>query len=84
MSLPTATGALLLFGAVQARMIGHGFWMGERLQRMQLLGILFAAGGLVGLLLPGLSAPSLHGSILMLGAGQRRILVCGGVGCPGV
>ena len=83
-SLPTATGALLLFGAVQATMIGHGFWMGERLQRMQLLGILFAAGGLVGLLLPGLSAPSLHGSILMLGAGQCRILVCGGAGCPGV
>ena len=28
--LPAATGALLLFGAVQATMIGHGVWAGER------------------------------------------------------
>ena len=30
-SLPAATGALLLFGAVQATMICHGIWAGERL-----------------------------------------------------
>jgi drug/metabolite transporter (DMT)-like permease len=68
-SLPTAAGALLLFGAVQATMIGHGLWSGERLRRAQLAGLVLALGGLVGLLLPGLSAPPLTGSILMLGAG---------------
>lgn len=68
-NLPAATGALLLFGAVQATMIGHGVWTGERLQRAQLVGLMLAFGGLVGLLLPGLSAPPLYGSILMLGAG---------------
>ncbi len=68
-SLPAATGALLLFGAVQATMIGHGIWAGERLRRLQLVGLVLAFGGLVGLLLPGLSAPPLYGSILMLGAG---------------
>ena len=68
-SLPAATGALLLFGAVQATMIGHGVLTGERLQGLQLLGLMFAFGGLVGLLLPGLSAPSLSGSLLMLGSG---------------
>ncbi|MGD8674034.1 MAG: DMT family transporter [Thiogranum sp.] len=68
-SLPAASGALLLFGAVQATMIGHGIWTGERLQRLQLAGLLLALGGLVGLLLPGLSAPPLFGSLLMLGAG---------------
>jgi drug/metabolite transporter (DMT)-like permease len=68
-SLPAATGALLLFGAVQTTMIGYGVWTGERLLRLQLVGIVLAFGGLVGLLLPGLSAPPLHGSILMLGAG---------------
>ncbi len=68
-SLPAATGALLLFGAVQATMIGHGIWTGERLRRLQLVGLMLAFGGLVGLLLPGLSAPPLYGSILMLGAG---------------
>ena len=68
-SLPAATGALLLFGAVQATMIGHGIWAGERLRRLQLVGLVLAFGGIVGLLLPGLSAPPLYGSILMLGAG---------------
>jgi drug/metabolite transporter (DMT)-like permease len=68
-SLPTATGALLLFGAVQATMIGYGIWVGERLLKLQLLGLLLAFGGLVGLLLPGLTAPPLSGSILMLVAG---------------
>lgn len=68
-SLPAATGALLLFGAVQTTMIGHGVWAGERLLRLQLIGLMLAFGGLVGLLLPGLSAPPLYGSVLMLGAG---------------
>lgn len=69
MSLPAATGALLLFGAVQTTMIGYGIWSGERLLRLQLAGLILAVGGLVGLLLPGLSTPPLHSSVLMLGAG---------------
>jgi drug/metabolite transporter (DMT)-like permease len=68
-SLPAATGALLLFGAVQATMIVHGIWAGERMQKLQLLGLVLALAGLVGLLLPGLSAPPVFGSLLMLGAG---------------
>lgn len=68
-SLPAATGALLLFGAVQATMIGYGIWAGERLLKLQLAGLVLALGGLVGLLLPGLSAPPLYGSVLMLIAG---------------
>ncbi|MEJ2696298.1 MAG: DMT family transporter [Candidatus Sulfobium sp.] len=67
--LPAATGALLLFGAVQATMIGYGVWTGERLVRLQLVGLILAFGGLVGLLLPGLSAPPLYNAILMLAAG---------------
>ena len=69
LSLPAASGALILFGAVQATMIGRGVWAGERLRRPQLAGLLLALGGLVGLLLPGISAPPLFGSLLMLGAG---------------
>ncbi len=68
-SLTAATGALLLFGAVQATMIGHGLLAGERLHKQQLVGLMLALGGLVGLLLPGLSAPPLVGSVLMLIAG---------------
>jgi len=69
LSLPAATGALLLFGAVQASMIGYGIWAGERLLKWQRVGLFFALGGLLVLLLPGLSAPPLQGSLLMLGAG---------------
>lgn len=69
LSLPAATGALLLFGAVQATMIGYGLWTGQRLAWPQWGGLALAIGGLVGLLLPGLSAPPLPGSLLMLGAG---------------
>jgi drug/metabolite transporter (DMT)-like permease len=68
-SLPAATGSLLLFGAVQATMIGRGLWAGERFSRIQLVGLVLAIGGLVSLLLPGLSAPPLLGSLLMLSAG---------------
>jgi len=68
-SLSAASGALLLFGAVQVTMIGHGIWMGERLRALQTLGVVLAFGGLLGLLLPGLSAPPLVGALLMIGAG---------------
>lgn len=67
--LTTAMGALLLFGAVQATMIGHGIWAGERLLKPQLVGLVIALAGLVGLLLPGLSAPPLFSSLLMLASG---------------
>jgi drug/metabolite transporter (DMT)-like permease len=68
-TLSAGTGALLLFGAVQATMILWGVRCGERLRVRQLAGLALALAGLVALLLPGLSAPPLGGSILMLGAG---------------
>jgi drug/metabolite transporter (DMT)-like permease len=67
--LTAATGALLLFGAVQATMIARGLGSGERLRALQWIGLLLACAGLVGLVLPGLSAPPLAGALLMLGAG---------------
>lgn len=69
MRLAAGTGALLLFGAVQATMIGYGIWSGERLRLPQLAGLALALGGLSGLLLPGVSAPPLAGSALMISAG---------------
>jgi drug/metabolite transporter (DMT)-like permease len=68
-SLSAGTGALLLFGAVQATMITWGLRKGERLHAIQMVGLVLAVIGLVVLLLPGLSAPPFSGSILMLGAG---------------
>ena len=69
MTLPAGTGALLLFGAVQATMIGYGLCRGERMRRAQIFGLLLALAGLVVLTLPGVSAPPLRGALLMLGAG---------------
>ncbi|MGB7479028.1 MAG: DMT family transporter [Burkholderiaceae bacterium] len=68
-SLPVASGALILFGAVQATMIGYGLWRGERLSLRQTLGLLLAAGGVVALMLPGWSPPPLQGALLMALAG---------------
>ena len=73
-SLSAGTGALILFGAVQATMIGYGLCSGERLNTGQLVGVVAACGGLVWLLLPGVQSPSLAGAALMAGAG-----ICWGV-----
>lgn len=69
LELTAATGALLLFGAVHATMVGHGLARGEVLGTAQVAGLVLALAGLVGLLLPGLSAPPLSGALMMLGAG---------------
>ena len=67
--LSAGTGALLLFGAVQATMILWGLHKGERIDAIQIVGLTVAVTGLVVLLFPGLSAPPLIGSSLMLSAG---------------
>ncbi|MES3032433.1 MAG: DMT family transporter [Gemmatimonadota bacterium] len=67
--LTTGTGALLLFGAVQATMITVGVVRGERLTAVQGGGLLCAYAGLVALVLPGLSAPPVVSASLMIAAG---------------
>jgi drug/metabolite transporter (DMT)-like permease len=69
LQLSAATGALLLFGAVQVSMVAFGLWQGERLRALQWLGLALACTGLVAMLLPGLAAPPLGASVLMLCAG---------------
>lgn len=68
--LSAAMGALLLFGAVQATMIGIGIWRGDRPGVLQWSGFVVAFSGLVGLLLPGLSAPPVSSALLMILAGM--------------
>ena len=67
--LTAATGALLLFGAVQATMLASGLLSGERLRTLQIAGLLVALAGLVGLLLPGLAAPPPLAAAFMVAAG---------------
>jgi drug/metabolite transporter (DMT)-like permease len=67
--LSAGTGALLLFGAVQATMILWGLHKGEQLDAIQIVGFTVAMTGLIALVFPSLSAPPLIGSILMLGGG---------------
>ena len=67
--LTAATGAVLLFGAIQLTMMGYGLWTGERLRGLSLVGLTVTLAGLVGLLLPGLAAPPPLAALLMLGAG---------------
>lgn len=67
--LATGTGALILFGAVQATMIGAGIASGQRPGGRQWLGLAAALAGLVYLVSPGLDAPPPGGASVMALAG---------------
>src|SRR5229473_7406150 len=64
-----AVGALLLFGAVQATMLGWGLFRGERPRAAEWAGLAVALTGLVALVARGLSAPDPIGAALMITAG---------------
>ena len=67
--MTAATGALLLFAAVQASMIAWGLTQGERLRPLQAVGFVAALAGLAALMLPGFASPQWHVALAMLGAG---------------
>jgi drug/metabolite transporter (DMT)-like permease len=69
LTLDTGTGALILFGAVQATMIMSGLLKGRQFLVIEWVGLLLALLGLVALLMPGAAAPSLTGFVLMAGSG---------------
>ena len=68
-SLSTGTGALILFAAVQITMIAVGLYAGERPEILEWLGLFIAISGLIYLVSPGITAPSILGSLLMAIAG---------------
>ena len=67
--LTAATGALILFGAVQLTMLSRAMTRGERFGIWAWAGIGLALIGLVYLLLPGLTAPDPFSAGLMAVAG---------------
>jgi len=67
--LDTGTGALLAFGGVQLTMIALGIRAGERPGALEWLGLLGAAGGVVYLVSPGVTAPEPLHAAMMLAAG---------------
>ena len=69
LSLSAGTGALILFGTVQITMFAFAIYEGERFSLLGWLGLLSAVGGITYLLAPGVSAPSLLGTLLMIIAG---------------
>jgi drug/metabolite transporter (DMT)-like permease len=68
-SLDTGTGALILFGAVQLSMVIISLFSDHRMHLSEWLGMIISFSGFVFLVLPGVSAPSLSGFILMSLAG---------------
>jgi drug/metabolite transporter (DMT)-like permease len=69
LSLSAGTGALILFGSVQVTMLLVALRGGERPHWLEWIGLGLALAGLVYLVFPGLAAPSLLGSALMMVAG---------------
>ena len=68
-SLSAGTGALILFASVQITMIAVGLYAGERPAMLEWLGLFIAIAGLIYLVSPGITAPSIVGSLLMATAG---------------
>lgn len=69
-SLPTSTGALILFAAVQFTMVGVGITQGHQLRVTEWCGMAAAFAGLVYLVMPALEVPaSFIGVVLMIIAG---------------
>ena len=68
-SLSVGTGALILFGCVQLTMLGAAIRSGAHPSPVEWSGLVLALAGLVWLVLPGLSAPSPTGAVLMSLAG---------------
>lgn len=68
-NLSTGTGALVLFGSVQATMLVAALGSGERPHPSEWAGLALALCGLVYLVFPGLTAPPLASSACMAGAG---------------
>ncbi len=68
-SIDTGAGALMLFGAVQVTMLLAGYIAGERMTKVQVIGFIAAMVGLVILVSPGVEAPSVLDSSLMLMSG---------------
>lgn len=69
LKLGAAVGALILFAAVQASMIGWGLIRGERPGIREALGLVVAAGAFVWWLVPGLTRPDPLGTALMIVSG---------------
>jgi drug/metabolite transporter (DMT)-like permease len=69
-TLATGVGALILFGSVQISMVCISLVQGNRLKLFEWLGLLIACAGLVYLVLPELSEPSIMGFIMMAMAGM--------------
>lgn len=63
--LDTATGALILFSAVQITMIAISLYAGNKLQMREWLGISLAFAGFVYLIFPNIGTPSILGFALM-------------------
>lgn len=68
-TITSAIGSLLIVGAIQITMLSGALIGGEKLRPLRWLGSAISMGGLVYLVLPGVSAPNPTGAGLMLISG---------------
>lgn len=67
--LDTAVGALILFPTVQISMVGWSLFQGNKVSLFEWVGFGLSTVGLLYLLSPGLTAPPLVGTMLMIASG---------------
>lgn len=68
--LSAAVGALILFPTVQITMIGGSLLQGNKITLLQWVGVVISFMGMLYLLSPGLSAPPVLGTALMIISGS--------------
>jgi drug/metabolite transporter (DMT)-like permease len=68
-TLNTATGALILFAAVQFTMLFRGWLVGNKMGYQEYIGVLLSLLGFIYFVFPELEKPSLIGCLLMVLAG---------------
>ncbi|MCF7362204.1 DMT family transporter [Vibrio sp. A1-b2] len=69
LELSTGTGALLLFGTVQLSLLAAHFFQGNRINALELVGLVVSISGFVYLMAPSVTRPDILSALLMILSG---------------
>ncbi|RAS69457.1 EamA-like transporter family protein [Vibrio diazotrophicus] len=69
LELSTETGALLLFGTVQLSLLAAHFFQGNRINALELVGLVVSISGFVYLMAPSVTRPDILSALLMILSG---------------
>ncbi|WP_165313483.1 DMT family transporter [Vibrio ziniensis] len=69
LKLSTGTGALLLFGTVQLTLLAAHFFQGNKINSLELIGLVASIAGFIYLMAPSVTRPDILSALLMILSG---------------